>query len=470
LAYGHVEKRCFRSKAGRKQVWRPKQHQSLDAGQPAVKSTPSTATKSFFPIDPAPYIPAAFEVDEGGQDRVPRVAVILSGEPIYAHEEFILAVDADGILLQQDNEGFLQQIRSYVENDQDLRVYSTCLHPFGIGLLSLETNYQRDILMAGNPHDIDGINVHFVGHDHGFNRREHDLNAEQSPQPPPNVDQFQIQAYSESSSFEKDSSSSAQSATSQGQNQESILGRADLELFQPENPGPQPAWLGPFISVAFPHQQSGGWWLVGPSCSNNSFILLFNLSWPQTVVGLGECSAGRSSVLLQELREVSAPHKEAYGKLFAPITKTYSGKKLNKDTKKAISEDTIAKKAIKVRPAVTMKKSAGKALKAAIPDTEEGLRRSPRIKSLLDGHKKIIKATKLKLVVNPTDQGQSMPAYDSGSAAACLRFRVGCPLGGFPWTSEVSNPDATGQGKGTIPGNPNPSSAGSSSEEMWCPP
>jgi hypothetical protein len=133
-------------------------------------------------------------------------------------------------------------------------------------------------------------------------------------------------------------------------------------------------------------------------------------------VGLGECSDGRSSVLLEELREVSAPHKEAYGKLFAPITKTYNRKKLKKDSK-AISEDTPAKKAIKVRPAVTMKKSVGEALKAAIPDTEEGLRRSPRIKSLLDGHKKIIKATKLKLAVNPTDQGQSMPAYDSEMTA-----------------------------------------------------
>jgi hypothetical protein len=99
--------------------------------------------------------------------------VNLCGEPIHAHKEFVLAVDADGILLQQDNEGFLQQVRNYVENDQDLRVYSTCLHPFGIGLLSLETNYHRDLLMAGNLHDIDGINVCFVGHDHGFNRREH---------------------------------------------------------------------------------------------------------------------------------------------------------------------------------------------------------------------------------------------------------------------------------------------------------
>jgi hypothetical protein len=132
--------------------------------------------------------------------------------------------------------------------------------------------------------------------------------------------------------------------------------------------------------------------------------------------GLEECSAGRSSVLREILREVSAPHKEAYGKLFAPITKTYSRKKLKKDSKKVVSEDTPAKKAIKVRPAVTMKKGAGKALKAAIPDTKEGMRRSPRIKSLLDGHKKIIKATKLKLAVNPTDQGQSMPAYDSEMA------------------------------------------------------
>jgi hypothetical protein len=69
-----------------------------------------------------------------------------------------------------------------------------------------------------------------------------------------------------------------------------------------------------------------------------------------------------------------------------------------------------------------MKKGAGKALKAVTPDTEEGLRRSPRIKSLLDGHKKFIKATKLKLVVNPTDQGQSMPAYDSEMAAPLKVF------------------------------------------------
>jgi hypothetical protein len=126
-----------------------------------------------FPVNPAPFIPAAFEVDEGGQDRVPRVTVNLSGEPIHAHEEFVLVVDADGILLQQDNEGFLQQVRSYVENDQALRVFSTCLHPFGIGLLSLETAYHRELLMAGNLHDIDGINVRFVRNDHGFNRREH---------------------------------------------------------------------------------------------------------------------------------------------------------------------------------------------------------------------------------------------------------------------------------------------------------
>jgi hypothetical protein len=98
-----------------------------------------------------------------------------------------------------------------------------------------------------------------------------DLNAQQPPQPPPNVDQIQIQAPSESSSYEEDSSS-AQSATSQGQNQESILGREDLELFQPENLGLQPAWLGPF--------KSGGWWLADPSSCNNSCILLSNLSWP----------------------------------------------------------------------------------------------------------------------------------------------------------------------------------------------
>jgi hypothetical protein len=45
---------------------------------------------------------------------------ILSRDLIHAHEEFVLAVDVDGVLLPQDNEVFLQQVKNFIENELDL--------------------------------------------------------------------------------------------------------------------------------------------------------------------------------------------------------------------------------------------------------------------------------------------------------------------------------------------------------------
>jgi hypothetical protein len=142
----------------------------------------------------------------------------------------------------------------------------------------------------------------------------------------------------------------------------------------------------------------------------------------RSVAGLEDGPAGRSSVILEELREVSAPLKESYVKICAIITKTYSRKNFKREREKAGAEDTPVKKVVKVRPAVAMKKVAGKALKAMIPDTEKGLRRSPRLKSLSDGHKKILKTTKLKFAVNTTDQDQSMSAFVSEMTAPSEDF------------------------------------------------
>jgi hypothetical protein len=80
-----------------------------------------------FPVDSAPFILETFGVDKGGQDKVSWITVNLSRDPIHAHEEFVLAVDVDGVLLPQDNEVFLQQVRNFIENELDLHVFSTCL-------------------------------------------------------------------------------------------------------------------------------------------------------------------------------------------------------------------------------------------------------------------------------------------------------------------------------------------------------
>jgi hypothetical protein len=109
-----------------------------------------------YPVNPEPFLPPDFEIEHGGQNRVVLAVVNLSGEPIYAHEQFTIAVDVDGVLHPSDNHDFLQQIRHYLINELNLHVASTCLHPLGVGLIKLESPRHRDGLMLGNLHEVDG--------------------------------------------------------------------------------------------------------------------------------------------------------------------------------------------------------------------------------------------------------------------------------------------------------------------------
>jgi hypothetical protein len=100
-----------------------------------------------------------------------RAVINLSGEPIHVHEQFTIAVDVDAVLQPRDNHGFLQQIRHYLNNELHLHVASTCIHPLGVGLIELESPRHRDGLMLGNLHEVDGVQIRFIRHDYGLNRR-----------------------------------------------------------------------------------------------------------------------------------------------------------------------------------------------------------------------------------------------------------------------------------------------------------
>jgi hypothetical protein len=73
-----------------------------------------------YSVDPVPFIPPEFEIDHGGQNRIPQAFVNLSKEPIYAHDQFTIAIDVQGVLQPGDNQGLLQQIRNYIVNDLNL--------------------------------------------------------------------------------------------------------------------------------------------------------------------------------------------------------------------------------------------------------------------------------------------------------------------------------------------------------------
>jgi hypothetical protein len=145
----------------------PKQHSSpVPPSLNTIK--PSMAN---FPVDPLPFIPPGIEIEDGGPHRVPRAVVHLFGNAVHAHEEYVLAVDSQQILDADDLQGFMNQVTDYILETFHIPVRSRCRHPFGIGLFQLDTTFHKDLLFAANPHNIGGIEVNFVSHDHALNRR-----------------------------------------------------------------------------------------------------------------------------------------------------------------------------------------------------------------------------------------------------------------------------------------------------------
>jgi hypothetical protein len=90
--------------------------------------------------------------------------VNLAGNVLHAHEEYVLAEDNLQILDNADIPAFMHWVIEYVEHNFHIPVRSICHHPFGIGLYQLDTTFHKDLLMAANPHNIDGIDVSFINH------------------------------------------------------------------------------------------------------------------------------------------------------------------------------------------------------------------------------------------------------------------------------------------------------------------
>jgi hypothetical protein len=125
-----------------------------------------------FPVDPRPFLPEEMEVEDGGPDRRVRGRVHLADDPIRLHEEFMVAEEVDGILDPADYGMFTHTIRHYIRDELGLRVVRAGIHPFGVGLFELGLLYQRDRLLTGNIHNIDGFQIRFVKHDRAKNFRE----------------------------------------------------------------------------------------------------------------------------------------------------------------------------------------------------------------------------------------------------------------------------------------------------------
>jgi hypothetical protein len=60
-----------------------------------------------FTVDLAPFLPSGVQVEDGGNQRIPRVVVNLAGNVLHAHEEYILALDILQILDATDIPEFM---------------------------------------------------------------------------------------------------------------------------------------------------------------------------------------------------------------------------------------------------------------------------------------------------------------------------------------------------------------------------
>jgi hypothetical protein len=121
-----------------------------------------------FAVHPTPFLPPGIQVEDGGNQRIPQAVVNLAGNILHAHEEYVLAEDNLQILDNADILTFMHQVSDYIGHTFHIPVCSVCRDPFGIGLYQLDTTFHKDLLMAGNPHNID---VSFINHGHALNRR-----------------------------------------------------------------------------------------------------------------------------------------------------------------------------------------------------------------------------------------------------------------------------------------------------------
>ncbi|TVU33893.1 hypothetical protein EJB05_15707, partial [Eragrostis curvula] len=207
--YGHIERVCWKKKRDENRKWKqaetskhlaqaqgPREEHLLhhspvcqnksQTARFSRDSSPSSEqregcssplslhspTMANFPLNPMPFIAQELNLEDGGANRRSRGYIYLSGNAIRAHEEYVIAIDHEGILDPEDYGMFIPQIRHYIQNELRLDVKHGQRNPHGIGMFRLGSIYQRDILFSGNVHNIDGVMVRFIRHDRARNFRE----------------------------------------------------------------------------------------------------------------------------------------------------------------------------------------------------------------------------------------------------------------------------------------------------------
>jgi hypothetical protein len=124
-----------------------------------------------FPVDPLPFTPQGLTLKMGGLIGCHERWCTSQAMRFMLMRSMFSWWTPQQILDANDIQGFIQQVTDYVLHTFHIPIRSSCRHPFGIGLFELDATFCRDLLFTANTHNIDGIEVNFISHDHALNRR-----------------------------------------------------------------------------------------------------------------------------------------------------------------------------------------------------------------------------------------------------------------------------------------------------------
>jgi hypothetical protein len=119
-----------------------------------------------FTIDPAPNIPPAMIVEDGGPNHLARRSVFIRGEVAKTHESYAIAVlHGEENLSQAQRHQLLHDITHYINVEVQQLVRSFAIHPHGVGIFRLSNATERDVLFTHSPHFIGNRQISFYPHD-----------------------------------------------------------------------------------------------------------------------------------------------------------------------------------------------------------------------------------------------------------------------------------------------------------------
>lgn len=75
-----------------------------------------------FPTDPRPFLPPEMVIEDGGIDRRSRAHIHLALGQEVRHDDFVIAVDVEGVVDPAEVGLFVNQIRAFIQNHLRLHV------------------------------------------------------------------------------------------------------------------------------------------------------------------------------------------------------------------------------------------------------------------------------------------------------------------------------------------------------------